>query len=68
MHTLGRHFRLGKMIRHCNCADKYILISIDDLIGFGYDLNDRIIPKMDLGLGEMGPKIKDESCSTCVAL
>ena len=30
----------GLKARHGNCADKYNLIELSDLIGFGYDLND----------------------------
>ena len=30
----------GKKVRHWNSADKYILIELCDLIGFGYDLSD----------------------------
>ena len=39
MHTPGL---LGwvKKVRHRNCADKYNLIELSDLIGFGYDLSD----------------------------
>ena len=29
-----------KCVRHCNCADKYILIEHSDLVGFCYDLSD----------------------------
>ena len=29
-----------KRVRHSNCADKYDLIELSDLIGFGYDLSD----------------------------
>ena len=39
---------LGKKVRHWNCEDKYILIALNELIGFGYDLIDSIIPKMVL--------------------
>ena len=29
-----------KRARQCNCADKYILIKLSDLIDFVYDLSD----------------------------
>ena len=29
-----------KKVRQWNCADKYNLIELSDLIGFGYDLSD----------------------------
>ena len=33
-------FGLGKKVRHWNCADKYILIELSDLIVFDYGLSD----------------------------
>ena len=41
MHTPNLMFWVYcKKDRHWNCADKYILIELSDLIGFGYDLSD----------------------------
>ena len=39
--TLNSPWRRGldKKVRRGNCADKYILIELNDLIVFGYDLS-----------------------------
>ena len=40
MHVIklkGKKCGLGKKVRHYNCAGKYILIELSDLIGFVYE-------------------------------
>ena len=36
--TFDRSLGHGKKVYHWKCADKYILIELNEMVGFGYDL------------------------------